>query len=176
MQPVMVDRTPPEKSSWIERLVFRFRTRLRRAGNDSLDEEETRRRIRELENEVRRLAFRVESLAPEDFPTWGETEDFARPHIEADANGFHFVVVERGQEIDRHTTRSRDEILYRIFESITFSEAVRHESAHRIEGEDFRRQLFRRQENQLGRVRNSWRDRKREEHRKILDVNPFADG
>ena len=38
-------------------------------------------------------------------PTYGQSEDAARPHIEADSRGYHYVVVERGQELKRVTTQ-----------------------------------------------------------------------
>lgn len=110
-----------------------------------------------------------------DLPTFGATEDFARPHIEVDKNGFHFVVVERGQELERKTTRNRRELIYWIFESVSFSEAIRFEAKNRIEGEDFRRQLFARQEQQLGRIDPGWEQRLREKHDAILSRNPFRD-
>jgi hypothetical protein len=34
-------------------------------------------------------------------PTYGRSEDFARPYIEVDDSGYHYVVVERGQEMER---------------------------------------------------------------------------
>lgn len=86
-----------------------------------------------IESRVNELARRVG--APGDLlPTYGSTEDFARPHVEVDARGCHLVVVERGQELDRYTTDVRDELLYRIFSSVTFSMAAQHELKHRAQG------------------------------------------
>src|ERR1700733_8471898 len=75
-------------------------------------------------------------------PTYGESEDFALPHIEVDSRGYHHVVVERGVERNRVTTPDLQEFLYRVFRAITSTLAG---SARRVKGEDSRRQLFRRQ-------------------------------
>src|SRR4051812_25189682 len=95
----------------------------------------------EIEAEINRLAAKV-GASGYVLPTYGRTQDGARPHIEADSCGYHYVVVERGQELRRDTTHDLDELLYHVFESVTFSLACDYERAHRIAGQDFRRQLF----------------------------------
>ena len=86
---------------------------------------------------VEKLAARIE--APENvLPTYGASEDSARPHIEIDGR-YHFVVVERGLELERRTTTDLDEILYWIFDGVTSSLASRYEVRNRNPGEDFRR-------------------------------------
>ncbi len=51
---------------------------------------------------------------------------------EVDSAGYHYVVIERGQEQSRYSTADFDDLLYQIFQSITFSLACEHESAHRV--------------------------------------------
>ena len=93
------------------------------------------------------LQEKVESLArtiqaPVDrLPTYGRSRDFGDPHIEID-EAYHWIVMERGHEIDRRTTRDLDELLYIIFQSVSFSMALDIEAGNRRKGEDFRRQLF----------------------------------
>ena len=94
-----------------------------------------------IEAEINRLAAIV-GASGYVLPTFGRTEDGARPHIEADAHGYHYVVVERGLELQRNTTRDLDELLYHVFKSVTFSLACNYECAHRIASQDCRRQLF----------------------------------
>ena len=86
-----------------------------------------------IEAEINRLAAIV-GASGYVLPTFGRTEDGARPHIEADAHGYHYVVVERGLELQRNTTRDLDELLYHVFKSVTFSLACDYECAHRIAG------------------------------------------
>ena len=66
--------------------------------------------LNEIKSEIDRLAAQIG--APDDLlPTYGYSEDGARPHIEIDSHGYHYVVVERGEEINRVTTNSLDELL-----------------------------------------------------------------
>ena len=66
------------------------------------------------------LAVKID--APTDLlPTYGYSRDSAYPHIEVDSKRFfHYVTIERGQELDRKTTNNPDELLYWIFSSVTF--------------------------------------------------------
>src|SRR5258706_3965946 len=90
-------------------------------------------------------------------PTYGQSEDAARPHIEADGRGYHYVVVERGQELKRVTTQDLDDLLYAVFEGVTFSLACDYELSHRQEKVDSRRLLFAKQLELLGRLEQRWR-------------------
>lgn len=130
--------------------------------------------LSEIEATVNELARR--SDAPGNLlPTYGRTEDFARPHVEVDARGYHYVVVERGQELERVTTDSLDELLYRIFSSVTFAMAGAHELRHRVPGPDTRRLLFSMQVDLLSRLSSDWGSRESERHAIILRTHPFRD-
>jgi len=129
----------------------------------------------EIKAEVDRLALVIGAAGSQLLPTSGRTEDFARPHIEVDPQGYHFVVVERGQEKERFTTVEFDDLLYRIFQSVTFSLAFDYELGHRIETEDCRRIGFQRQVELLARLSKRWAERKAEEHARILQEHPFDD-
>lgn len=67
----------------------------------------------------------------------------------------------RGQEIERHSSIDLDDILYWVFQGVTFSMAVKYEVAHRIEGEDFRRQLWQKQFELLDWLNPAWTLRRR---------------
>ena len=88
--------------------------------------------IAEIKIEVDRLAAKI-GASGFCLPTYGCSEDGARPHIEIDPRGYHCVVAERGQELKRITTVDLNELLYQIFEAITFSLACDYELAHRVE-------------------------------------------
>ena len=124
--------------------------------------------------EVERLA-KVIGASSTDLPTFGQSEDFARPHIEYSGGQWHFVVIERGEEQARTTSTDPEPILYEVFDGITFTMACNYEFRSRRKGEDSRRQLFDVQLDLLGRLSNEWRRRKREDFDSVLRDHPFRD-
>jgi hypothetical protein len=110
------------------------------------------------------------------YPTYGHSADGALPHVEVDDSGhFHFVVVERGQELERRTTMLLDELLFWIFDTMTFSIACAFELKNRNSAEDFRRILFSKQEELLGIINRNWQEKERGNHTLILAKHPFTD-
>ena len=132
--------------------------------------------LSDVKKQVDTLGERID--APQTLlPTYGYSADGALPHIELDNFGnFHFVVVERGQELERRTTAILDELLYWIFDTITFSMACTFELKNRNHTQDFRRILFSKQEELLGCINIDWQERKRNDHSLILAKHPFVDG
>jgi hypothetical protein len=128
----------------------------------------------EIEAEVERLAAKI-GASGYILPTYGRTQDGARPHIESDARGYHYVVVERGQELRRDTTADFDELLYLIFQAVTFSLACSYEAAHRVPRQDARRLLFARQIQLLAVLSPAWAEREERAYQRILQQHPFAD-
>ena len=131
--------------------------------------------LTEVKADVDRLAALIEAERSSALPTYGRTEDFARPHIEVDPRGYHLVVVERGQELSRITTGDLDELLYQVFRSVTFSLATRHELTHRVPARDPRRLMFQRQVELLARLSERWARREAEDHDRVLRRHPFDD-
>src|SRR3954464_13794212 len=87
-------------------------------------------KLNQFRNEVNRLATAVGAPAMY-LPTYGHSEDFARPHIEFSDGRYHYVVVERGCELRRDSSPDANEILYCVFEGVTFSMACDYEVRHR---------------------------------------------
>ncbi len=109
-------------------------------------------------------------------PTYGYSKDFAYPHIEIDNFGLlHYVIIERGQELERKTTDQLDDLLYWIFADVTFSMAADYELKNRIEDKDCRRIMFDKQEEFLGKLNENWRLKEKAEHQSILKRHPFDD-
>ncbi|WP_462409856.1 Imm63 family immunity protein [Neobacillus sp. Marseille-QA0830] len=108
-------------------------------------------------------------------PTYGYSQDFARPHIEVDQKGYHYIIVERGVELKRVTTEELDELLFHVFDGITFSMALDFELDNRDNTQDFRRILFKKQEELLGIINKEWAVRKEREHEQILGRHPYSD-
>ena len=120
-----------------------------------------------LKKEVYRLAKLI-NASDEYLPTFETSEDFARPHIEKHGNEYHYVVVERGKDLFRKKTGVFEEIIYWIFKDVTFSIASEIELKNRIEDEDFRIQLFKIQEELIGKIHPNYRKRLEEKHRLLL--------
>jgi hypothetical protein len=97
--------------------------------------------LRDIENDMVELAQKIGASAVR-LPTYGVSQDFARPHIEVDQKMYHFVVVERGREQLRKSTDSYDDLLYWIFSGVTSEMAFEYELRHRIEDQDCRRIAF----------------------------------
>jgi len=128
----------------------------------------------QLRTRINRLARKIEAPR-QHLPTYGHSQDFGRPHIESD-QAYHFVVVERGQEWERRTTRDLDELLYWVFSSVTFGMASEFELRNRIPNADFRRALFRKQLDLLGNLDEKWRAQAKAELVLTLSNHPFSDG
>lgn len=130
--------------------------------------------LTEIKSRVKELA-KVVGAPAHTFPTFGRSEQSGRPHIEVDSRGYHYVITERGQELERHTTPDIDELLYYTFRWITFGLAVKHELDHRIAGRDVRRVLFAYQQGLLSQLFPTWGERRKQEHEQILQKHPFND-
>ncbi|HEY2589451.1 MAG TPA: Imm63 family immunity protein [Tepidisphaeraceae bacterium] len=130
--------------------------------------------LQQFQSEVERLAAVIGAPASL-LPTYGRSEDFARPHIEFLGGQFHFVVEERGVQLQRESSPNPDDILYSVFEGITFSMAGDYEVRHRRPSEDSRRQLFDVQLQLLGKLSGDWQQRRRAHLGEILRQYPFSD-
>ena len=129
-----------------------------------------------IKTRVDAIAARL-TLVPRDsdLPTCGGSADLARPHIESDT-AYHWVVVERRVERERKTTQDLDELLYWVFEPVTFHMATSYASARHDPANGYRRALFRRQLELLTRLDPSWSARCRRELAAVLADHPFTDG
>lgn len=130
--------------------------------------------LREIQREVERRAAVIGAPAAL-LPTYGSSEDFARPHIEVDGRGYHLVVVERGVEASRATTRDLDELLFLVFHNVTSGMASDDDLVRRVEDRDPRRVMFARELELLARLSPAWAKREAAEHERILRAHPFDD-
>jgi hypothetical protein len=119
--------------------------------------------LEEIKTMVERLGNKIS--APQSYmPTFGSSNDNAHPH----------VIMERGQEIRRDFAVDMDDLLFRIFSDITHAMASTFELQNRIAGQDFRRQLFSKQQELMGILNNEWQTRKKKDHDYILMYAPFS--
>jgi hypothetical protein len=108
-------------------------------------------------------------------PTYGRTDDGARPHIEVEGGRYHFIIVERGEELERYTTGDFGQLLRRIFSSVTSPMSYTYERAHRVAGQDIRRLAFSRQVELMAMLDPQWAAHERRRHEEILGRHPFND-
>jgi hypothetical protein len=93
------------------------------------------------------------------------------PHVDAgypyiqicDDQQLHWIVKERGEELEHRTTRDADELLYWSFRTTTFSIATNWEARHRDESQDFRVGLWAKQAELLHQLNPLWAQRWRRE-------------
>jgi hypothetical protein len=128
----------------------------------------------EIEREVKRRA-EVIGATGNMLPTYGHSDDLARPHIEVNEAGYHYVIVEKGQELSRVTTPDLDELLYHVFRHVTHELAGRYEQGHRVKEQDFRRVMFQRQIDLLALLSPQWASQETLEHDQILQQSPYDD-
>jgi len=72
-------------------------------------------------------------------------------------------------------TLDEDELLYWIFEGITFGMAGRYELQHRVPYQDFRRILFEHQLELIAKLNTKWKERREFEQKETLSRHPFHD-
>ena len=120
-----------------------------------------------IKKRVEKLAKKIQ--APESYiPTFDYSEQSGLPHIEIIGNTFYYVVCERGIEFSRKSTNDEKELLYWIFQSITFSMACDLERKNRKENEDFRIQLFQIQEDLITIIDREYALILKDKHEKLL--------
>ena len=127
-----------------------------------------------LRNEVSRLA-RLIDVPARLLPTYDVSEGNGLPHIEIDGETYHYVHEERGQEFDRFSTTSLDDLLYRVFRDVAWSMSSTLARPHQKPGHDFRREMFKQQLALLDRLNPDWAARCAAEHREVLVNHPFVD-
>jgi hypothetical protein len=139
------------------------------------DDGGTRRSLDEVRALVEQLSAQIGATADLG-PTYGASDHNGRPHIEVDPRHYHFVVCERGEEYERGTTASLDEVLFWIFETITFQMACRFEGTHRKPGQDPRRIMFANQLGLLATLDETWAKRESQTLTETLAKHPFTSG
>lgn len=125
----------------------------------------------EIRAEVDRRAAII-GAAPDDLPTYGDSDGDGRPHLEVRGQSLSWVVQERGTEHERRTTTDLGELLYWTFDAVTDSMASRWEVQHRIPYAGPRIIQYAWQLALLGRLDPAWRERRLREQIRILAEKP----
>ncbi len=107
-------------------------------------------------------------------PTYGYPIDMGRTDIEIDDNGqIYYFPNEMNRE--RYFLRDMDDLLYYVFNIVTWSMATKYELTKRVAGQDTRRIWFVEQERLLGILDEKWKLRKIKDHEQTLINYPFVD-
>ena len=128
-----------------------------------------------LRERIRAAAARL-GADPANLPTFGQSDQTGRPHVEADGDGYHYVVCERGTEFERTTSADPEEIAFLASRDMAFEMACERESESRVEGQDSRRRIFAIELELLQGLDPAWAERVRVENERILAEHPFVDG
>ncbi len=101
-------------------------------------------------------------------PSFGVNYDAAQPEVRVDAKGYHFVVVERGRELQHKVFQQLEELLFEVFSAVTFSMALDYELQHRVKEQDFRIIMFAKQVELLAQLDENFAMRRRVEAERLL--------
>ena len=130
--------------------------------------------VDELHQEINNLARLIN--APRQYmPSLNYPIGDATPFIEIASDCYCYIISERGKEYERRSTKDIHELLYWIFEDITWIMSIEYEVKNRIENKDGRRMSFSKQEELLGVLNPEWTNRCARKHHEILNEHPFDD-
>lgn len=107
-------------------------------------------------------------------PEINNSNDSAKPFIEINRYCYNYVCRERGEEIFRKTPFDVDELIYEVFENLTFEMAIKWEVKNRKENEDFRLQLFAKQVDLMARINKDFGERLNNKLQRILKFEPLT--
>ncbi len=130
---------------------------------------------KEIEATIRQFARKIGVQNIEKYFTFDSPVGDATPMLCIEDGELCFIISERGEEIERISSVDSLEVLFFLFESITFTIATDYELEHRIPGKDFRRLLFQKQEELMNTLLPVWGEKLRSEHSDILSEAPFID-
>jgi len=130
--------------------------------------------LSQIKAEVNKLAKLI-GANQHQLPTYGRSRDLGYTHVEVDENFYHLVCVERGGELERNSTSDFNELLYLIFSDATFDIASNYEVKNRIENQDSRRLLFKKQIDLMYSINSKFGQKLETEITKVLDEHPFKD-
>lgn len=116
-----------------------------------------------LEAELKKISDDVTLL-----PEINHSNEFARPFIEIDELGYHYVCRERGEEIFRKFPFDTEELVFEVFADITFSLASEWELKNRDPNEDFRLRLFKKQVELMTRINSDFGKKLNEQLARLL--------
>lgn len=95
--------------------------------------------------------------------------------IYIDGNEYNYKIMERGKINKHYKSSNIEDILYPLFESITFNLACKYELDHRKADQDSRRLIWKKQLELLEMINPIYKDKCQVEIEKILKIAPYRD-
>ncbi len=130
--------------------------------------------IQELFSQVNELALKI-AATPELYPTFGTSDLSGRPYIVIKGDTYYFLINDKDTVSIKRQTNSLQELLYWIFDDITFHMGVNHAINHRVTDVDPRRMIFKKQLELLQILRPDWKEQKQLEIQEVLAKHPYRD-
>jgi hypothetical protein len=130
--------------------------------------------LRSLQSEYNALCQRVEPSGGE-YTFLTEREDVGVPHVEFIDGKYHYIVTERGLDLETRSTADRSEILYWMLYDLTFWMGVAYEFKNRVDGPDVRRVIFAHWLDLMKKADQAFADRLKIHIAETLTKNPFVD-
>lgn len=107
-------------------------------------------------------------------PMFSKTKDVFNEGASIYVNDkYHYIVMERGRIYKHYESEVLDDILYPMFKDITSSLAQKFELKNRIEGEDFRKIMWKKQLELLGKINEKFVDMRKREIEEVLKIAPY---
>lgn len=130
--------------------------------------------IQEIYSQAKELAGKI-AATPELFPTFGTSDLSGRPYIVIKEDTYYYMVNDRDTvSIKRQTTNAQD-LLYWIFNDITYQMGCAYEAEHRVTDVDPRRLTFKKQLDLLEILDARWKELKQQEIEETLAMHPYRD-
>lgn len=135
--------------------------------------------IEEIKNYVLKLGRNI-GLNDEStlYPMFSKTSNVFNEgnSIYVENSKYYYVVMERGKVNKCYESDELEDVLYSLFESITFEMASNYELQHRVEGEDSRELIWKKQLELMEKVNKKFFIKCQIEIEEILKIAPFNDG
>lgn len=96
-------------------------------------------------------------------------------HVKIDDDGYHYIVTERGKELNHQTTLDPDELLYWLLSDVVFYMASKYELDNRMPNQDSRRLMFKKEVDLFKKLDQGWAQKKEKEIASILKGYPYVD-
>lgn len=130
--------------------------------------------LEELRTEYDRLMQRVAAFDGV-YSIQTERTDVGSPHVEFGDGQYHYIVTERGLDLESRSTPDVREIVYWMLYDVTFWMGVEFEFKNRIETQDCRRMIFAHQLELMLKADPEFAIRLEAHIAETLSKNPFND-
>ena len=133
--------------------------------------------LEELKNQIYEMGDKIlVSKESNLMPMFSETKEVFNEGSSIYINDkYHYIIMEKGQINQHYESQEIDDILYPLFKDITSTLAQEYEVNNRIEKEDFRRVLWRKQLELLEKLDKKFRKIREKEIKDILKIAPYSD-